>query len=80
LGQQLNDDQLKTALKDLDLNNDGVVDFTEFKRWYFSGMKSYNGTKRTLLKLGAKTRALKDALAEEARNILLAQELKSKKS
>lgn len=37
-------------MKDLDLNGDGVVDFSEFRRWYLSGMKSYSGAKRTLLK------------------------------
>jgi len=35
---------------DLDLNKDGVIDFDEFCRWYFSGMKSYSGQKRSLLK------------------------------
>lgn len=72
LGQVLNDEQIDIALKDLDLNKDGVIDMLEFKRWYFSGMKSYDGTKRNILKIGAKTRAIKDALADEAKNILLA--------
>ena len=49
-GHELTDEQLATALKDLDLNGDGVIDYNEFKRWYFTGMKSYSGTKRTLLK------------------------------
>ena len=50
LGNPLDDEQLETALKDLDLNGDGVVDIDEFKRWFFSGMKSYSSTKRTMLK------------------------------
>jgi Ca2+-binding EF-hand superfamily protein len=48
LGQPLDDDQLNAALKDLDLNGDGVIDFEEFRRWYYSGMKSYSENKRKL--------------------------------
>lgn len=33
-------------MKDLDLNGDGVIDEEEFSRWYFSGMKAYNGEKK----------------------------------
>ena len=43
------EEQLKNALKDLDLNGDGVIDIDEFARWYFSGMKPYSGLKRSLL-------------------------------
>ena len=32
LGMYLDDDQLETALKDLDMNGDGVIDFDEFKQ------------------------------------------------
>jgi len=69
---------LTNALKDLDLNNDGVVDLDEFKRWYFTGMKPYNGSRRTLLKLGGKASKLLDVLSEEVRASLLGQELKLK--
>ena len=41
LGHELTEEQLDTALKDLDLNEDGVIDFDEFARWYFTGMKCY---------------------------------------
>jgi calmodulin len=51
LGRPLTIDELGEALLDLDLNKDGVIDFNEFKRWWFSGFKSYSGTRRTLLKL-----------------------------
>ena len=50
LGHSLNDEELEAALIDLDLNKDGVVDYEEFKRWYLSGMKSYSGKKKTMLK------------------------------
>jgi len=80
LGQELSEDQLTTALKDLDLNNDGVVDLDEFKRWYFTGMKPYNGARRTLLKLGGKATKLMDVLAGETRAALVGQELKTKSS
>ena len=42
LGNPLDDQQLKKAMKELDLNGDGVIDVKEFSRWYFSGMKSYS--------------------------------------
>ena len=71
LGNPLTENQLAEALKDLDLNKDGVVDLDEFKRWYFTGMKPYNGTRRTLLKAGGKARALLAACQDEARAILL---------
>jgi len=71
LGYELNPDQLNEALIDLDLNKDGVVDLSEFKRWYFTGMKPYNGSRRTMLRFGAKSKALIDVLSEEAKNILL---------
>ena len=64
----------------LDLNKDGVVDLSEFKRWYFTGMKPYNGSRRTMLKFGVKSMAIVDVAKEEAKNILLSQELKTKSS
>jgi len=45
-------DELDNALKSLDLNGDGVIDFEEFSRWYFSGMRPYNDTKHTMLLFG----------------------------
>ena len=36
-------------MADLDLNGDGVIDFYEFTRWYFCGMKSYSDVQRSLL-------------------------------
>ena len=49
LGQPLSEEQLEAALKDLDLNGDGVIDTDEFARWYFTGMKAYNGATRSML-------------------------------
>ena len=49
LGQELSDEQYTEALKDLDVNGDGVIDLGEFKRWWFSGLKSYSGQKRSML-------------------------------
>ena len=48
------------------MNGDGTIDFDEFKRWYFSGMKSYTGSKRTMLKLGKTTVNLYDAIKDDA--------------
>ena len=66
------------ALKDLDMNNDGVVDLEEFTRWYFTGMKPYNGARRTMLKLGSKTAGLMKVAAEEAKAVMLGGELTTK--
>ena len=71
LGTELTEQQLNDALIDLDLNKDGVVDLDEFCRWYFTGMKPYNGTRRTLLQLGSKSMKLASVLEEEAKNALL---------
>lgn len=49
LGQPLNEEQLQEAMTDLDLNGDGVIDKKEFSRWYFTGMKAYNGDTRNML-------------------------------
>lgn len=49
LGQPLDQTQIDLAMRDLDMNNDGVIDLDEFARWYFTGMKSYNGTTRSML-------------------------------
>jgi len=71
LGFPLNEEQLELALKDLDMNKDGVVDMEEFKRWYFTGMKPYNSSTRTMLKIGSKTKALMDVVKQEAENMML---------
>ena len=34
------------------MNGDGVIDLNEFSRWYFTGMKPYNDTSRTMIKGG----------------------------
>lgn len=80
LGTKLTEDQLTAALLDLDLNKDGVVDLDEFCRWYFTGMKPYNGSRRTLLTLGSKSMKLAEVLKEETKNVLMQQELKTKSS
>lgn len=76
----LTDEQCQEAFKDLDLNGDGVIDLEEFKRWYFTGMKSYTGTRRFMLKVKDGSKKLLDAIADEAKMALLEQELKYKKS
>lgn len=63
LGHPLDGEQLEKALKDLDLNKDGVVDLNEFSRWYFTGLKSYNDGKRNMLLLGNAGLSLSKALA-----------------
>lgn len=65
LGHPLSDEELNRALVDLDLNKDGVIDFDEFCRWYFTGMKPYNNSTRSMLLVGSKTSSVFDALARE---------------
>lgn len=62
LGQTLTTSQAKEAFKDLDLNNDGTIDFEEFSRWYFSGMKPYNGTTKSMLMVANQTSSVFEAL------------------
>ena len=78
LGNELNEEQLTEALKDLDLNGDGVIDLKEFSRWYFTGMKPYKGTRRSMLKAGATVKKIFDAVAEQAKLAMIGQELKMK--
>ena len=51
LGRKLTEEELTEALKDLDINKDGVIDVEEFARWWFSGFKSYSGTRRSMIKM-----------------------------
>lgn len=52
-------------MKDLDLNGDGVIDEEEFSRWYFSGMKAYNGEKKSMIQMRNQTSTIFDVLAKE---------------
>ena len=61
----MNDEQVEVALKDLDLNGDGVIDQKEFARWYFTGMKSYNGATRSMLQMSNQTSTIFDVLAKD---------------
>jgi Ca2+-binding EF-hand superfamily protein len=49
LGHELTGEELEKALKDLDLNGDGVIDMKEFSRWWFTGKKEFNGSRRKIL-------------------------------
>jgi len=64
-------------MKDLDLNQDGVIDFDEFCRWYFTGMKSYTGTKRTMLRISKGSTSIFNALSSKAKEAF-GGELKTK--
>ena len=52
-------------MKDLDLNGDGVVDKDEFSRWFFTGMKAYNGNTRSMLQMRNQTVSILDVLAKD---------------
>jgi len=63
LGNELKEADVETALKDLDLNGDGVIDIDEFARWYFSGMKSYGSNKRSMLKFHGKAKQIVEKMS-----------------
>ena len=74
LGHNLEDQDLDAALLDLDINKDGVIDFDEFKRWYFTGMKSYNNSTRNMMKVGGAAKSFLDHIkGEEISEILKAE-------
>jgi hypothetical protein len=52
-------------MTDLDLNGDGVIDVDEFSRWYFTGMKAYNGNTRSMLQMRNQTSTIMDILAKD---------------
>ena len=79
LGRPLTDDELVAALKDLDLNKDGVVDFSEFKRWWFSGFKSYSGAKRSMIKMKKHAKNALESIIQGEIDNPLSSDLKLKK-
>jgi hypothetical protein len=66
LGTNLDDEQVESALKDLDLNGDGVIDFDEMKRWYFSGMQGYSEASRSLRQMRSQIGSMTSGLADPA--------------
>ena len=65
LGIKHDEAQLEVALKDLDLDNSGTIDIYEFSRWYFTGMKSYNGDTRTMLRAARNTLSIFNMLSDK---------------
>ena len=63
----------------MDLNKDGVVDFSEFKRWWFSGFKSYSGAKRSMIKMKKNAANALEAIIKGDMSNPLTEELKLKK-
>jgi len=70
LGHELTEEELEKALKDLDLNGDGVIDVKEFSRWYFTGMKEFNGSRRNMLKAGGFASKLISTVGSATRDAL----------
>jgi len=70
LGNELTDEELEKALKDLDLNGDGVIDFKEFSRWYFTGMNSYGNTTRNLLTGNSIASSMIDSISDDLYDII----------
>ena len=59
------------------MNEDGVIDMSEFSRWYFTGMKSYADNKKKLLKLGKHSKSIFNKLAAKSKEDL-GKEIKMK--
>ena len=78
LGHELNQDELDKALKDLDLNGDGVIDMKEFSRWWFTGKKEFNGSRRTMLKAGSVATKLISTVGDATRQALISEPLDTK--
>jgi len=72
------DDKLDEAMKDLDMNNDGVIDLHEFSRWYYTGMKSYSDAERTFLKTSSIAASTFDSMSDDLFDALQ-QDLRTKK-
>ena len=64
LGYELDEDQLESSLKAVDVNSDGSIDYLEFRRWYLCGMQSHSFAGKSLLKLQAGVGSLKDLIGE----------------
>ena len=60
LGFDHNQEQLELTFKNVDIDKSGTIDYNEFKRWFFIGLKPYDKTTRTLLKLSSKATGLLD--------------------
>jgi len=46
----MTDEEMNEAFNSLDVNGDGVIDYQEFRQWYFSGMKQFSGSKVSMIK------------------------------
>lgn len=66
LGCPLTDEEADIALIDLDLDKSGDIDFHEFKRWYFTGMKSYSATDRKMMEISSSSMKYLDSLEGHA--------------
>lgn len=75
----MTDDEINEALKDLDTNKDGVIDFDEFKRWWFSGFKSYSGAKRSMIKMRKNAQNALESIIKGDMENPLTEDLKLKK-
>jgi hypothetical protein len=80
MGQELTEEQVGKAMKDLDTDNSGDIDLDEFTKWYFSGMQTYSGVRKHFRTVQSKGMKLLDVIGEEAKNIMMKEELKYKKN
>ncbi len=67
------------AMIDLDINGDGMIDFYEFKRWYFAGFRPYSKEKRRYMTFAKNVVTLVDFMKRDKVKELLSKEIKIRK-
>lgn len=57
------------------MNGDGVIDIKEFSRWWFTGKKEFNSSRRAVLKAGSIAGKLIDTVGSATRDALTSEPL-----
>lgn len=58
LGYNTNEYELEDAFKSLDSNNNGRIDYNEFRRWFLNGQKSFIRQPVRSLSVGNETQVI----------------------
>ena len=60
------------------MNGDGIIDMKEFSKWWFTGKKEFNGSRRAVLKTASVATKLISTVGEATRQVLLSEPLDTK--